>query len=233
LVKGCINCGRDSIISNNKYTTNEFIIKSNEKHNNKYDYSKVNYINSKNKILIICKEHGEFIQSPDHHLQGQGCKICGEIRTQNFKYSNTNQFIEKSKNIYGNKYDYSKTEYINSHTNIIIICKEHGEFYIRPNNHINSNQGCPKCQKIKQYSKLSIIWLNFISNYYKINIQHGMNNNEFIIPNTKYKADGYCKETNTIYEFHGNYWHGNPKYLIVMNIIKLQNVHLVNYIKIH
>ena len=38
-----------------------------------------------------------------------------------------------------------------------------------------------------------------------------MNECEFRIPTTRYLADGYCKETNTIYEFHGDYFHGNPK----------------------
>jgi G:T-mismatch repair DNA endonuclease (very short patch repair protein) len=52
--------------------------------------------------------------------------------------------------------------------------------------------------------------LNFISIFYAINISHAENDKEFILPNTRLKADGYCKETNTIYEFHGDYWHGNP-----------------------
>ena len=61
-----------------------------------------------------------------------------------------------------------------------------------------------------QYSKMSINWLNFISKKDNITIQHALNYGEYKIPNTRLKADGYCKETNTIYEFHGDYWHGNP-----------------------
>ena len=57
---------------------------------------------------------------------------------------------------------------------------------------------------------MSIDWLNFISKKDKITIQHALNQGEYKIPNTRLKADGYCKETNTIYEFHGDYWHGNP-----------------------
>jgi hypothetical protein len=59
-------------------------------------------------------------------------------------------------------------------------------------------------------SKLQIQWLDFTSKIHNITIQHGKNGEEFKIPNTRFKADGYCKETNTIYEFHGDYWHGNP-----------------------
>ena len=62
-----------------------------------------------------------------------------------------------------------------------------------------------------KHSKCQIKWLDFISSYNHIQIQHAENEGEFKIPNTKYSADGYCQETNTIYEFHGDYWHGNPK----------------------
>jgi len=68
---------------------------------------------------------------------------------------------------------------------------------------------CPICSP--KYSKTQIQWLNFISSYNQIQIQHAENEGEYIIPSTKYSADGYCQQTNTIYEFHGDFWHGNPK----------------------
>jgi hypothetical protein len=123
--------------------------------------------------------------------------------------SNTNTFIEKANKVHGNKYDYSKVDYVKSNEKVIIICKIHGEFKQLSNNHLQG-QNCQKCIQ-NAYSKISIDWLDFLSKYYNVNIQHALNSNEFKIPNTKYKADGYCKETNTIYEFHGDYWHGNPK----------------------
>ena len=57
----------------------------------------------------------------------------------------------------------------------------------------------------------AIQWLESIMEYESIHIQHALNGGEYKIPGTRYKADGYCKETNTIYEFHGDYWHGNPE----------------------
>ncbi len=209
--KGCKKCGNSKANDNKRSNTEDFIKSSKKIHGELYDYSKVEYTNYHNKVKIICREHGEFEQSPSGHLDGKGCCKCGKIKTTNSKYSNTNEFIEKSKKIYGNKFDYSKTEYKKSDENVIIICKEHGEFNIRPNNHIHSNQGCPKCQTKKQYSKAQIQWLNFIQSKDNIIIQHAENDCEFKIPNTNFKADGYCKETNTIYEFHGSYWHGDPK----------------------
>ena len=163
------------------------------------------------KIKICCKTHGVFLQAPSKHLDGQGCKECGRKRTTMAKQDSAQTFIQKAIAIYGDKYDYSKVNYISSNTDIIIICKEHGEFKKRPNNHISSlRQGCQKCQVVKQHSKMSIDWLKFCEKYYNISIQHAENYGEYNIPNSRYKADGYCKETNTIFEFHGSRWHGDP-----------------------
>jgi len=121
----------------------------------------------------------------------------------------TEIFIDKASQIHNNKYDYSNVNYIKSNIKVNIICNETKiPFDMTPNNHLRG-QGCECCSR--KYSKTQIKWLNFISIYYNINIQHAKNEKEFLIPNTRYKADGYCKETNTIYEFHGDYWHGNPK----------------------
>jgi len=221
--KGCQICGRERTRQQLSLTTDDFIEKATKIHGEIYDYSKVNYINSTTKVIITCKHHGELEQTPGHHLMGQGCQICGNERTRLHKLSNIEEFIEKAKQIHGNNYDYYKVKYINSTTKVIITCKEHGDFNIRPNNHIGSKQGCPKCQLKKTYSKSQIQWLNFIQSYNNITIQHAENDCEFVIPGTRYKSDGYCKETNTIYEFHGDYWHGNPKVFLSTEMNKTTN----------
>ena len=126
------------------YTKKDFIEKANKVHENKYDYSKVEYKNNRIKVCIICPEHGEFLQIPNNHLRGKGCPVCGKERRDLLNTSNTNEFINKARKIHGDKYDYSKVEYINSQTKVCIICSEHGEFWQRPNNHLNG-QGCIKC----------------------------------------------------------------------------------------
>ena len=124
-----------------KKTNNEFIKNSKQKHGDKYDYSLVNYINAKTKVQIICSEHGVFFQTPNNHLQGQGCPKCNNtIRTT------TEQFIEKSKIIHGDKYDYSLVKYINNKSKVKIICPEHGIFNQTPNNHLKGHI-CFKCYK--------------------------------------------------------------------------------------
>ena len=121
-----------------KLTTDSFIEKAIKIHGNKYDYSKVEYIKSKLKIIIICEEHGEFEQTPSHHLLGKSCKFCSGWK------SNSQIFIQKSIILHNDKYDYSKVEYINSETKVKIICKEHGVFKQEPNSHLKG-YGCAKC----------------------------------------------------------------------------------------
>ena len=124
-----------------KKTKEEFIKEATEKHNGKYDYSKVEYVNSRTKVCIICSnpEHGEFWQTPSSHLSGSGCPKCVD------KYSPTKEeWITSAREAHDDKYDYSKVEYVNSKTKVCIICSEHGEFWQTPNNHLNMH-GCPKC----------------------------------------------------------------------------------------
>lgn len=120
---------------------------SNKIHRNKYDYSKVDYINVDTKVCIICPEHGEFWQTPYKHKNGQGCPICAKEHR-----CTTEKFIEKAKKVHGNKYDYSKVNYVNNHTKVCIICPEHGEFWQTPFDHIIQKHGCSKCSNNIKYS---------------------------------------------------------------------------------
>lgn len=135
-----------------KLTTDEFIEKAKEIHGDKYDYSKVNYENRSTKVCVICPIHGEFWQTPEAHLHKQGCPKC----SGNAKLT-TEEFIIKAKKRHGDKYDYSKTIYINACTKVCIICPEHGEFWQTPHNHL-SGQGCPKCsiELNKEYKRRSV-----------------------------------------------------------------------------
>jgi hypothetical protein len=204
----CSNCIQSS--------TKDFIPKANIKHNFKYDYSKVYYIKCNINIIIICNIHGEFLQTPSNHLTGYGCSKCS---TANATLS-VNDFIQRSNVIHNNKYDYSNIEYVNAYHKIIIKCPIHGDFTQVPATHLYKKSGCSKCSN-KGFSKKQIQWLDLLSKLNNIYIQHAMNEGEFNIPTTKYKADGYCKETNTIYEFYGDYWHGN------INIYEADKIHQI------
>lgn len=107
-----------------------------------YDYTKVEYISTDRKVSIICKSHGEFLQTPHHHKNGNGCPVCSLSKMGN-KGSFAN-FVAKSNNVYSNKFDYSKSIYINSKTKLIVICPKHGEFTQTPEYHL-TGRGCVKC----------------------------------------------------------------------------------------
>ena len=142
--QGCPMCANENRRESLVMTNEEFIEKAQKIHGNEYDYSKVNYVNSKTPVTIICKKHGEFKQTPYHHLIGNGCQKCNIEKLADLRRSNTNEFIEKAKKIHNDKFDYSKVKYINNSTPVTIICKKHGEFKQTPADHL-SGYGCPKC----------------------------------------------------------------------------------------
>lgn len=247
-----------------KLTTEEFIQRAKEVHGDKYDYSLVNYIKSSKKITIICKHHGRFEQRANNHLLGRGCYKCKKSK----KY-NTIKFIEMSNKIHNNIFSYNKCIYNNSHENVIITCYKHGDFKQSPTNHI-SGKGCPKCAIEKLRINDFFDRANIIHNYKyiysddfinvrcKIKIickehgafkqraknhldgqgcpkcgeQFGIKENKWLdeigilkenrqIRIGRYIVDGYDSETNTIYEFNGDFWHGNPH---IFDSNKINNV---------
>jgi len=191
---GCSKCA-----GNFKSNTENFIKKSKIKHGDKYDYSKVNYINNNSKVTIICPDHGEFKQRPTNHLRGDGCPKCGGSEK-----SNTEKFIEKSKMIHGNKYDYSKVNYINRKTNVNIICPKHGEFEQTPNVHLRGSN-CPYCSGVKVPTSEEFI-INAIKihgdkyDYSKVNYKGAKNK---IIINCPEHGDFKINPTNHIYNKQG------------------------------
>lgn len=151
-----------------KLTTAEFIERAKKIHGNKYDYSKVEYINTNTKVCIICPKHGEFWQKPIHHLSHKGCPICGKEKIQKSSIEKnkmaSRNFIEKSKKIHGDKYNYSKVVYIHSHKKVCIICPKHGEFWQEPTNHLQGN-GCPKCAALVNDTNSFILKAEEIHNH--------------------------------------------------------------------
>ncbi len=185
--QGCPYCAGKNI------TTEDFIKKSIEKHGEKYDYSKTVYKNTRTLVTIICPLHGEFQQRPSAHLQGQGCPICGNFQM------NTEIFIEKSKRIHGDYYDYSKTIYIGSLKPLNIICPVHGEFQQIASTHI-CGSGCPKCAH-KNKSKLEKEIENLLNQYsIKYTEQKTF---EWLVNKQQLKLDYYLEELNIAIECQG------------------------------
>jgi hypothetical protein len=141
---GCNKCAINSRTEKLVLNTEEFIQRAVKKHGNKYNYEKTNYTKNMERVTIICKNHGEFDQVASAHLQGCGCPTCGIFMISKKLSMPLDEFIKRSHDVYSNKYDYSKLDYVNTSTKVTIICKDHGEFSQTPNNHL-SGSGCQKC----------------------------------------------------------------------------------------
>ena len=192
---GCPKCGK------NIKTTNQFIKESTEKHKGKYDYSKVEYVNNKTKVCIICSEHGEFWQTPTSHLSGQGCPKCSADKTLGRQTSTKEDFIKKARKVHGNKYDYSKLNYVDSKTKVCIICPEHGEYWQMPSIHLSGKE-CPKCCIEKFFEKFAYSKEDFIKKSREI---HGQKYNY-----SKVEYVNYGTKVRIICHEHGEFWQ-SPK----------------------
>ena len=120
----------------NESKTINFIEKAKKIHGDKWDYSKTEYVKCMTKVTIICPTHGEFQQTPNNHLKGQGCPDCAKRKRREALTSTTQNFIERAKKIHGDKWLYSKTEYVNCMTKVTIICPIHREFQQTPSSHL-------------------------------------------------------------------------------------------------
>ncbi|MAX51579.1 MAG: hypothetical protein CMH22_06325 [Methylophaga sp.] len=145
----CQKCAAISRAKNKiKEASDRFVKESKETHGNKYDYSKADYKKAKKKVEIICKEHGSFWQTPDSHKGGNGCPKCGDKRSANAKLKSTEQFIQEAKEVNGDIYDYSKVNYTGQNGKVTLICPTHGEFKKEAYRHLQG-EGCQKCSREK------------------------------------------------------------------------------------
>ena len=204
---GCPMCA-----NNIKKTIKEFIDESNIIHNNKYNYSLVDYKNNKNKVKIICKEHGEFTQKPNDHLNGLGCPKCGKT-----KRLTKEEFIDCSNIIHNNKYNYSLVDYKNNKTKVKIICPIHGIFEQRPLHHMN-NIGCPKCNESKGEKKIRKILEN---KNIKYKTQKTFDRCKY---KRKLKFDFYLPDYNVCIEYDGEQHTNKNHYFNIKNNYEKQKI---------
>ena len=185
-----------------KTTSEDFITKANEIWNNKFDYLEVVYTKSLTEVKVICPEHGPFMVKPQWHLQKSQCPECSKLVrkvamtkfNQETKRLTTEEFIEKARNIHGDKYDYSKVVYVNATTKVIITCPEHGDFIQHTHHHL-AGTGCPFCS-----NRL-------------INVKNILTQKEFLerikdIPNLSFEKTVYKDKREKVIvtcEIHGDY----------------------------
>ena len=141
----------------------KFIIKARLKHGDKYDYSLVDDP-PKKEIEIICPKHKNFKQRYDDHLSGHGCSKCAyEFKLESKRIKSGIKFIEKSKIIFNNRYNYDNVSYIDMNTEVSINCPIHGEFKQKPKYHVKGH-GCKTCKRIFDAANTFVVKSNKVHN---------------------------------------------------------------------
>lgn len=195
---GCKQCGVERRATKKTQAFRQtFVDKAQKQHDHFYSYAKTVIVNAKQKVLITCPAHGDFLQLPTDHLKGHGCKQCATDANSIRYADNNNDFIVKAIQIHGNNYDYSKTNYKRSKNKIIITCPNHGDFKQVPNSHL-SGYGCPVCGKVKSAGETEIA--DFLGKYTSVETRQ-----RTIIPPKE--IDIYLPEHRLAIEFNGLYWH--------------------------
>ncbi len=197
---GCPDCNNDSI----RKPIEAFIKQASEIFNNFYDYSKTDYKNTNTEIKIICPIHGDFSITPKRHLNGHGCQTCAALHRIDLATYSTVEYVEIANKIHGGIFDYSMVEYTGARNKIIIKCERGHIFKQEAASHL-AGHGCPSCCHFS--SKIEQRWLDYMN--VPNDIQHRQVSLNY--KNKTFKVDGFIPETNTIYEFYGDIFHGNPK----------------------
>jgi len=168
-----------------------FLLKSKQIHNDKYSYDNIKtLLNYEDLVEINCKIHGNFKQRAINHINGYGCKKCKNLHSKQ-------DFIDLSIKKYGDSFIYDKLVYNGIYDKITLGCKIHGYFTTNASYHLHKNSGCKKCSRTFYTTENE--WLDLLS-IPKENRQ---------IKVDKYIVDGIDYKNNIIYEFNGDYWHGN------------------------
>lgn len=203
IVAGCPSCGNQK----KKQSQSKILVQDlNDliaKLGDQFDFSHAIFKNTSSQLLVKCKKHSIFFKNTAHHIiRGAGCSDCKKEKISNKKRLGNDKFIKRAKAIQKKCYDYSLVEYKTLIDKVKIICSEHGIFEQKPQEHLRG-YGCKLCAGTT-ISAVSQIWLDsFNLNLIREHtIQHD---------NGYYTVDGYDPKTNTVYEFDGDYWHGNPK----------------------
>lgn len=208
---GCPECGLESRIAKRTDTTESFIAKARKVHGDKYDYSKVVYEKSDIPVTITCKKCGQdFKQSPNTHLMGHGCRFCASEENSLKQRMPFADFLAECRKHYGEKYDYSKVQYVNGNSIITVICPKHGEFTVPRGAHAYGERECPCCERDKKrptiYDDLGIIddgYMQYTTASHKkwIGIIHRCYNKSALKKRPTYQGCGLCEEWKTFSVF--------------------------------
>lgn len=144
---GCRVCGRLKASTGRRVGQDEFVRRAIAIHGDKYDYSRVKYVNNNTKVEMICPLHGSFFIRPtDIEQHNQGCKQCGVMRSSTTRSWSRSEFVKQSTVAHNGVYTYNNVaDSFTSNTKVEITCPTHGSFWMLPGNHLHNKQGCYQC----------------------------------------------------------------------------------------
>ena len=205
---GCPRCRAIKRGKQRRIPAEDFFNQVTKIHLGKYSYENHSYEHQNSVIDIICPIHGNFKQRAHDHLHGHGCSACYQERTRTRLTKSFNQFLMDAKAVHGDKFEYEAASFVNRQKKMIIICNKHGPFPSLPRDHIHKATGCPICKSKNFISKIESDWLD------RLGIPNDDSHRQVWLQckNRKLCVDGYDRTTNTVYLFHGDYWHGNPQF---------------------
>lgn len=196
---GCPKCAHATNADNCRSNAEEFIEKAKEVHGNeKYDYSRVHYVNCKVPVEILCKNHGPFFQTPNEHLGGGGCIECWNERRALVNRLTQDEFVEKAVKVHGEKYDYSDAKYVTSNTKVNIKCNKCGHIFSQvPFSHLRG-AGCPLCGKERTFQSLILTQEECLQQFVEA---HGdrYDYSRVVYGGDKSKVEVICR-------VHGSFW---------------------------
>lgn len=190
--RGCPKCSHIRGGTINNFGLDGFIKLSRKAHGDKYQYDKSIYVNADTPLIITCPIHGDFKQFPRSHYNGANCHKCNVDIAKNRRRKDINKFKEDGHHVHNNFFNYDKVVYINNKTPITVTCPDHGDFNVRPDNHLQGS-GCPMCNESRGERKIR----NLLD---KLNITYVR---EYRIPDFNYRYDFYIEEINTLIEYDG------------------------------
>jgi len=204
----CKSCARERAMEAHVHTTNRRraysdgpgFVAAAEAAGRGFDYSKVVYVNAHTKVEIVCPEHGSFWQTPTNHIYGKGCPKCKHAATGARSKKTKEQFVQDAIAVWGDRFDYNAVHYVDSHTPVDIMCKEHGVFKQTPTNHLGGQVSCTKCNHTKSAGEAAIA--DFLSQFTTV-VQR---DRTLIGPK---ELDIYLPEHNLAVEYCGMYWHSH------------------------
>lgn len=190
---GCPECAKDITRQKRKLPVARFVEEATRVHGGKYDYSKVQYVNNRTAVEIICPVHGSFFQAPGPHKdRGQGCRHCRSDKLSQRFRKDEQWFQTRSETVHESKYDYSRVDYVNQYSKVTILCKTHGAFEQSPTDHL-SGCGCPTCGLEKLREKFSLGKKEFIKRAKKIHgSKYDYSHVEYV--NSKTPVEIRCKK---------------------------------------